>query len=505
MSCSPITGLTCLLCCVMMSAGGISSPQNPVVTIVDFRGEVSWSSGEGNPPGTTYTVEMQLIGEAWSRLENCTDIKFTSCPLIFNLTMKDLMEYYYIRVKASWGGKSSNWTTLRTVQPYGDSLLSAPALNVSVQGRDIYVYIHMPKLVLSVLPRLTYNVQVFESNSGEQEENSFAMHADKFMKNCMKLNGSSYLCESLNLGQRYCVRASAVFTQQQTKPHFSSEKCVDLPDYTSDISKQLQIAIAILTPLLIISALITTCICRLTRPRAADRRLPCSLVVVTGAGGTLVAPQHEVISNLSSVDVLTPSSRSNATLQRSRSSCNGGYECREALLCVDKAPNLPLPSEDEEEPEEQDFLSPSLYSGALHEDERENGIPEGETVNVPPCLETKDWKLELAPTCLDVPMASLWICTDSGGSAESCGESDSVKDEGEETDIEAKLLSHSGRNSPGYLFRTQNELHSPNKFDPSLTYPSGYEPQRCTKSYEPNSSACSHSSVFGGSDSYLKR
>ncbi|KAG5843801.1 hypothetical protein ANANG_G00154760 [Anguilla anguilla] len=488
MSWSSITGLTCLLCCVVLSAGRVSPPQNLSVTFLDFRGEVNWSPGIGNPPGTTYTVEMLPIGsKSWSRLETCTDIESTTCHLNFNLTMNDLLDSYYIRVKASWGGNSSSWIGLDTVQPYGNTLLSAPTLNLSVQETDIFVHIRMPQLVLSVLPKLRYKVRVSEGASGDDEK-------------CEMLRESSYVCKILSLGQRYCVRASAIHRQQQTKPHLSSVKCVDVPDNTTGLRKDIlkHIGMATLALLLVIICIIITPMYIYMKPKASDLT-PSSLKVVGGASRILMAIPAEAPSPL--VRVITPSLRSGMTLQEYPSSCNCGYECRVPISCSVQTADFPLPAADEEELEEQ-HLSPCPYAGTLDEEVQGNDILEGETHSARLLSGERDWQLDRGPSCLDVPMTSLSLCLDSGEPWESCGESDSVSTEGEETDVGAKLLGQSQRNSAGDLSSSLETLAEP---DPSSIYPTGYEPHFSPTSCEPNSSACSPSPTFGQSVLYLKR
>ncbi|KAJ8347541.1 hypothetical protein SKAU_G00261300 [Synaphobranchus kaupii] len=447
-----------------MSAGRLSPLQNLSVTFLDFRGKVNWSPGIGNPPGTTYTVEMQLIGEEWSRLETCTNIEFTSCPLIFNLN--DLLGSYCIRVKASWRGNNSRWIRTDTFQPYGNTLLSPPTLNVSIQESDIYVHVHMPQVVLSVLPKLKYSVQVYENNSGDHEEVNFTMHVNKLMRS------------------------------QQTEPHPSSETCVKLPDNTSDILKH--VAMATILLLLVIIALIITFMYIYMKPRVSDLYTPSSLEGVVGAGRALMAIPPEAPYLLASLCVITTFFRSGMTLEY-QSSCNWGYECRVSLSCPDQTADLPPPPPDEEELEKQHFLSPCLYSGALDEDGQGSRISEGETHNAQLLFEERDRQLDQGFPCLDVPMSSLSLCLNSGEPWDSCGEGDSVGEEEAEMDLGTKLLVQSWRNSAGDLFgalETIDELCPLNKSHLPGTgpaYATGYEPHPNPTNYEPISSACSPS------------
>ncbi|XP_061105307.1 cytokine receptor family member B12 isoform X2 [Conger conger] len=493
MSWSSITGLTCLLCCVLMSAGRVSPPGNLRVTFLDFRGEVNWSSGKGNPPGTTYTVQVKPIGENWTQLENCNNIETTTCPLIFNLTLNTLMESYHVRVRASWEGKTSSWTNLSTsIQPYGNTLLSAPTLDISIQERELHVHIHMPWLVLDLLPNLRYNVQVFENNSG-------TLHVDK----CSRREGSSYVCRSLHLGQNYCVTATAIHKHQQTKPHLSSEKCVTLPDNKSD--KPMHIAVISILLLLVIIALVICFMYLYIKPRPSDLYTPSSLKAVGGASRTLMVIPTEVPSLFSSMWVITPSLSSSMTLPEHQSSCNWGYECRVGLSCLEQTANLPLLPAEEEELEEH-LLSPCLYSGALDEKEQGYRISEEGIRSTQPRLEKMDWQLDQGYQ--DVPISSLHLCMDTAEPWEGCGESDRVSQEGEETDEGTQLPGLPWRNSSENLSGSPETPDKPktlDKSDPLPTFPTGYEPHANPTSCEPISTACSPSPTFGQSSLYLKR
>lgn len=57
-------------------------------------------------------------GGKWIPSPNCTNIAILKCELTFD----ELHWHYFVRVKTTFKGMSSNWTTTsKSFQPYGDS------------------------------------------------------------------------------------------------------------------------------------------------------------------------------------------------------------------------------------------------------------------------------------------------------------------------------------------------------------------------------------------------
>ncbi|KAG9351487.1 hypothetical protein JZ751_022737 [Albula glossodonta] len=478
---SSIAGLTCLLCCVLLSAGALSPPQNLSVEFLDFRGEVTWSPGPGNPPNTTYTVELQPMGrDKWSQKYSCTDIRSTICTLIFNLTEDDLIASYFIRVKASWKGDNSTWTELDSVQPYGETLLSAPTLDISVHERDILVHIRMPQSVLTLLPQLQFRIQVFESDCNNHERKNLdtifykdtrSASYDK-VSQCMETletGQTSLSCKDLTLGQCYCVSASAIHKQQQNKPHYESEECVELPGNTSDMVKHVIMAIILL--MAVTAILIITPICCYLKSGESEH-MPNTLDIGR-AERTVMATPGESPTFLASLCIPSSSSGSNVNFLVGELPSSSGYEGRETWFCPVQSSNSPLCLVDDQPLDGQlPPLLPSSFSGALDEDEDGCRTSEEETIATHPLLqdlqEEGAWQLHGATLCQDVPISSLSVCLN----CEQEG-SGSIDNEGAELQVEVEPVSQT--DSSGYLSSALGALEEPQFLnEPSPTYSSGY-------------------------------
>ncbi|KAG7483545.1 hypothetical protein MATL_G00039560 [Megalops atlanticus] len=512
------TGLIYLLCSALMSAGRLLPPQNLTVDMLDFKGKAKWDPDPGNPPHTTYTVELQPIGEAWT--ESCTGITATKCPLMFNLTLDDLLKSYYVRVKAMYRGESSTWTNHDTIQPYGDTLLSAPIMHLSYRERNISIHIDMPQSVLTVRPQLKYFIQVFE-------ETDWLNVSGKCIKG--ESGESSRVCMNLTPGQNYCVKASAVLAQQQRKQHLYSRDCISLPNEASAILWH-----AVMGALLLLAVIVTLTLAALhyyLKPRASELHMPKSLKMVRGASGA-------VATILSEVPILTmylwhtsASLESCVTPPGKQPFVPCEYELRSWHIgdeeSIGHSDVLPGPTE-QESTGNQLLPAPCTYLEALDndgdrvkdwdEDGDKQGYrscsPEGTGCTAEALLREQQgngrWQLEQAPS-LDVPMTSLSLCIDSGEEASrEAREIDSDGEGGANVDEGAELLGCSFRDSLGYLPGALENFEDPYTKRSISTYISGYEPRPEPSSQDPFHSALRMtlspaSPLFEQSVLYLKR
>uniref|UniRef100_A0A8C1I1A7 Cytokine receptor family member B12 n=2 Tax=Cyprinus carpio TaxID=7962 RepID=A0A8C1I1A7_CYPCA len=98
----------------------LSSPKNLTVRLLDFKATAEWLPGQGNPPDTRYTLES---GGKWNHAQHCTNTEILKCQLTFDEQPNELHWNYFVRVKTTFKGTSSNWTTTsKSFQPYGDKV-----------------------------------------------------------------------------------------------------------------------------------------------------------------------------------------------------------------------------------------------------------------------------------------------------------------------------------------------------------------------------------------------
>ncbi|XP_036823073.1 cytokine receptor family member B12 isoform X1 [Oncorhynchus mykiss] len=154
----------CLWIFLWPSAGCLSPPQNVTVEFLDFQGRVHWLAGAGNTNHTHYSVEIGALSESWWQPCNCSNPVAMACPL--DIPLEDLLKNYNVRVRAELEEQTSDWKYLEnTVQPYSDTVLSAPSLELWVENQSLCVQLHHPAQNIFKLYNITLLKNVQEHNA----------------------------------------------------------------------------------------------------------------------------------------------------------------------------------------------------------------------------------------------------------------------------------------------------------------------------------------------------
>ncbi|TRY99642.1 hypothetical protein DNTS_004831 [Danionella cerebrum] len=108
-----------------MTQRELSPPKNLTVSLLDFTVTTEWLPGEGNPPGSRYSLEFSDLNQVsqgkWTKSPDYTDIDTLKCNWSFGQP-DDHFRSYFVRVRSIYKEMKSNWTTLpKSFQPYEDS------------------------------------------------------------------------------------------------------------------------------------------------------------------------------------------------------------------------------------------------------------------------------------------------------------------------------------------------------------------------------------------------
>ncbi|XP_043095317.1 cytokine receptor family member B12 isoform X2 [Puntigrus tetrazona] len=219
--------LTVLQICLTPAKAILSPPRNLTVGLLDFKATAEWLPPEGNPPETRYTLEFiaaqKMSGGKWNGAPQCSNTAVPKCELTFDGQPNELHWNYFVRVKATFKGMSSNWTTAsKTFQPYGDTRLSPPNVKVSTEQKSIKInFSHWLELKPEVKP-LEYLLYLFESSpAGEL----------KFLA-LRSTSESPYVFHGVPSGKNYCVSVSASHQKASKSSNFNTTNCVFLLDST---------------------------------------------------------------------------------------------------------------------------------------------------------------------------------------------------------------------------------------------------------------------------------
>uniref|UniRef100_A0A8C2H8X3 Cytokine receptor family member B12 n=1 Tax=Cyprinus carpio TaxID=7962 RepID=A0A8C2H8X3_CYPCA len=208
----------------------LSSPKNLTVRLLDFKATAEWLPGQGNPPDTRYTLEFitaqKMSGGKWNHAQHCTNTEILKCQLTFDEQPNELHWNYFVRVKTTFKGMSSNWTTTsKSFQPYGDTLLSPPNVKISTEQKSIKIHFsHWLELKPEVKP-LEYLLYLFESSPAEES---------KFVA-LISASESPYIFHDVPSGKNYCVNVSASHQQALKDNNFNTTKCIFLLDSTRSV------------------------------------------------------------------------------------------------------------------------------------------------------------------------------------------------------------------------------------------------------------------------------
>ncbi|NP_001035443.1 cytokine receptor family member B12 precursor [Danio rerio] len=221
---------TLLLICLIPCKATLSPPEVLTVGLLDFKATAEWLPGQGNPPGTRYTLEFihaqNMSGGKWIGSPKCTDIGLLKCELNFDKPPFDLHWNYFLRVKATFKGTSSNWTTTTSsFQPYGDTRLSPPDVKISTDQKSIQInFNHWLESNTRTKP-LDYLLSLFENSPAGETKFVAVISTSK----------SPYVFHDVPSGKNYCISVSASHHQASKNNNFNTTKCIFLLDSTRGV------------------------------------------------------------------------------------------------------------------------------------------------------------------------------------------------------------------------------------------------------------------------------
>ncbi|XP_051529937.1 interferon lambda receptor 1-like isoform X2 [Myxocyprinus asiaticus] len=341
----------------------LSPPNNLSVGLLDFKATVEWLPGQGNPPGTRYTLEFILVqnmaGRKWNQSANCTNTAMLKCELTFDRQPDDLFGNYFVRVKTTFKGTSSNWTTIsKSFQPYGDSRLSSPDVNVSTDQQSINItFNHWLKLKPDIILHLKFYLFLFENNSiGESKFVAMTSTSNSF-----------YTFPDVPSGKSYCVNVSASHHQASRNENFNTTKCIFLSDSPGS-SSTIKVYVVAMLLITFLTGIVLTFIClNHMRPKMKNLRIPKSLFVIAGTKRVLnLTPVELQTITLTLQKVLMNTEDYVSAFEEDSSLFYHQRECITNVIIyplstVNQEPSIYLPNPDEKaENLHQHFLKYSL-------------------------------------------------------------------------------------------------------------------------------------------------
>lgn len=293
----------------MPSTAMLFPPMNLTVNLLDFMATAEWLPGPENPPGTRYTLEFiparSISGGKWNRSPNCSDIATLKCDLTFDQQSQELFWNYFVRVKTTFKGMSSNWTTTsKSFQPYGDTRLSSPDVKISTKQHTITIsFSHRLELNQGIIP-LEFLICLFESDSVGSDSKFVALAST---------SKSPHIFPDVPTGKNYCVNVSASHQQALRKNNFNATKCF----FLSDSSRSPAGVIVFIVAMVVIAVLVTLTSMYFYQKRfkIEDLHIPGALLVFAGTKMVLnFRPENmNVITSMWSNAVTSTEERASAS------------------------------------------------------------------------------------------------------------------------------------------------------------------------------------------------
>ncbi|XP_074046373.1 interleukin-22 receptor subunit alpha-2 [Macrotis lagotis] len=95
------------------------------------------------PNNTVYYVQYKIYGQKqWTKKKECWGIGELSCDLTNETS--DVQEFYYGRVKAASAGNYSSWRMTRRFNPWWETKIGPPSINVIQSNKSIQLILHAP-------------------------------------------------------------------------------------------------------------------------------------------------------------------------------------------------------------------------------------------------------------------------------------------------------------------------------------------------------------------------
>ncbi|XP_056602719.1 cytokine receptor family member B12 [Triplophysa dalaica] len=250
-------------------------PMNLTVNLLDFIATAEWIPGPGNPPGTRYTMEsiplQNISGGKWNRSPTCSGIATLKCDRTFDQS-EDLHWNYFLRVKTTFKGRSSNWTTIsKSFQPYGETRLSSPDVNISTERHKISInFSHRLELNPWTKP-LEFLICLFECDS-DGLNSKFVAQASA--------STSPHIFLDVPSGKNYCVNVSASHQKVSQKNNFNATRCFFMSDSPKSHSGVIVFSVAMVA--IAVGVILTSIYIYIKMIKNKDRRLPGALLVFAG-------------------------------------------------------------------------------------------------------------------------------------------------------------------------------------------------------------------------------
>ncbi|XP_062858006.1 interleukin-20 receptor subunit alpha [Trichomycterus rosablanca] len=214
----------------------VSAPRQVRFHSINLKNTVLWNPGKRTIPGTTYTVEYSIYGDAvevdgieqvvWRLVPHCSRIITTECD-VTNQT-DDTEEEYFVRVKANGPQTHSAWTeTSGRFKPMMDTILGAPRVTLHLEDNYLHIKLKGPfrwrssetkgPSMLKIIPFTVYNVTVNNKMSNSVQE-YFPVENES-----LKLGPLEYSSE-------HCVMAEALSRSLPLISRHSDWSCITVPE-----------------------------------------------------------------------------------------------------------------------------------------------------------------------------------------------------------------------------------------------------------------------------------
>ncbi|XP_069744894.1 interleukin-10 receptor subunit beta-like isoform X2 [Narcine bancroftii] len=159
----------------------LPSPQNVKMHSINFKNVLQWSPVTYHKGDVNYSVEYQSYYdnqyEQGSHEKGCTHISITECDLSNTLA---IMVSYYLRVRAEYKGKTSEWANVVQFEPFDETEIGPP-LSVIVKPRLNMLDIKITEPVnenvnismREYFPDLAYEVSYWEDAEEKKIESTY--------------------------------------------------------------------------------------------------------------------------------------------------------------------------------------------------------------------------------------------------------------------------------------------------------------------------------------------
>lgn len=268
--------LMCSWCYPLLSMGWLLPPSNMKLLSENLYTVLHWEPAPGHPADTNYTVEIRKLKEEQCiQVDGCISMPSTHCDL--SLTCEDTSALYFIRVRATWNGSSSNWTDYLQFNPHRDTEVSPPTVSLSTQGRSVRVDVHLPRTPFKHENSLQLKTirHFFTLKCTIQLYRDTNIIRSTVLKNIS--DNMTYTFDDLNPKDRYCI-ISMISAYKDSG--WSHKECVSLRTEQGP-SASLLILLSAVPVLLIFLALAVVLFFReYIFPRRSDLQIPKTLEIL---------------------------------------------------------------------------------------------------------------------------------------------------------------------------------------------------------------------------------